>query len=205
MAVLDEVPGLEVQIAVNGEVLQEYYDRIAKVSKTTVERYIEAQSNTIFEIRYAFKEPFPVDRCVSMIVTIDGKDLDEPIIRPFELFNSQGHMSRGPISQLDGRWVVQPYCFAPIDISKFTKHISAKYCLTYSRREWRINCFRSLKDEIEEHWPHYLRLLLPQRSTAESSPPCCAQRAGRVTACRREGSQGRCTFTSDNVCDQARQ
>ncbi|KAH3970147.1 hypothetical protein HBI25_050640 [Parastagonospora nodorum] len=116
MAVLDDVPGLDVQIAVNGEVLREHQDRDAKLSEKTVERYVEAQSNANFEIRYAFKKGFPADRPVSMIVTIDGKDLDEPIIRPYELFEAKGHTSRGPISQQGGKWVVQPYCFAPIDI-----------------------------------------------------------------------------------------
>jgi hypothetical protein len=74
MAVLDEVPGLEVRIAVNGQVLQEHQDRSAEVLDQTVERYVEAQSNAQFEIQYAFKEPFPVSRPVSMIVTVDGKD-----------------------------------------------------------------------------------------------------------------------------------
>lgn len=118
MAVLEEVPGLEVHIAVGDDILQEYQDRSAKVSEKTVERYVEAQSNAQFELRYQFKKPFPADRPVSMIVTIDGKDVDEPMIRPFELFNPKGHASRGPVSQMGERWVVQKYCFAPIDISE---------------------------------------------------------------------------------------
>jgi hypothetical protein len=119
MAVLDEVPGLEVYIAIGDEILQEYQDRAAKVFGKTVERYVEAQSNQKFEIRYQFKEPFPADRSVSMIVTIDGKDVDEPMIRPFELFNSEGHTSRGPISQVGERWVLQRYCFNPIDVREY--------------------------------------------------------------------------------------
>jgi hypothetical protein len=118
MVALEDVPGLDVQIAVNGEILREYQDRDAKVSDKTIERYVEAESNANFEIRYSFKQPFPADRTVSMMVTIDGKDLDEPIIRPYELFEAKGHASRGPISRVGDGWVVQPYCFAPIDISK---------------------------------------------------------------------------------------
>jgi hypothetical protein len=118
MAVLDEVPGLEVHIAIEDDNLQEYQDRNAKISEKTVECYVEVQSKQKFEIRYQFKEPFPTDRSVSMIVTIDGKDVDEPMIRPFELFNSEGHASRGPISQVGERWVVQKYCFNAIDVSE---------------------------------------------------------------------------------------
>jgi hypothetical protein len=119
MAIIDEVPGLEVQIVVNGQPLQEHQDRDAKVSANAVERYDEAHSNTEYEIHYSFKEPFPGDCIVSMIVTIDGKDVDQPMIRPFELFDPKGHTSRGPISQQAMRWVVQNYSFSEIDISEY--------------------------------------------------------------------------------------
>jgi hypothetical protein len=117
MALLDDVPGVEVQIVVQDQVLHEYQDRSAQVSAKTTERYVEAQSHAEFQIRYAFSKPFPADRPVSMIVTIDGKDVDEPLIRPFELFEPQGHFSHGPISSIGSRWMVQKYCFSPIDIS----------------------------------------------------------------------------------------
>jgi len=120
MAIIDEVPGLEVQIVVNGQPLQEHQDRDAKVSARTAERYVEAQSNAEYEIHYTFKDPFPGDRPVSMIVTIDGQDVDEPIIRPFELFDPKGHTSYGPVSQQAMRWVVQNYSFSEIDFSEWS-------------------------------------------------------------------------------------
>ncbi|CAN9282483.1 unnamed protein product [Alternaria alternata] len=84
MAIVDEVPGLEVQIYVNGNPLREYVDQHAAISRATSESYVEVHSNSAFEIHYSFKAPFPVDRPVSMIVTMDGKDIDEPLIRPWE-------------------------------------------------------------------------------------------------------------------------
>jgi hypothetical protein len=118
MAVIDDAPGLEVQVHTNGNPLREYIDRHTTVSKATSESYIEAQSDSTFEIYYSFKAPFPVDRPVSMIVTIDGKDVDEPLIRPEELYDKDGHVSSGPISN-DGRnWFTQAYRFSPLDISK---------------------------------------------------------------------------------------
>jgi hypothetical protein len=118
MAVIDEVPGLEVQIVVNGTPLREHRDRDAKISAKTAERYVEAQSSAEYEIHYSFKDPFPGDRTVSLIVTVDGKDLDEPIIRPFELFDPKGHASQGPRSSDGSRSMVQKYSFSKIDISK---------------------------------------------------------------------------------------
>jgi hypothetical protein len=119
MALLDDVPGLEVQIVVQDKMLQEYRDRSAQVSAKSTELYVEAQPHAQFHIHYAFKPPFPADRPVSMIVTIDGKNVDEPIVRPSELFEPQGHSSCGPISSVGSRWIVQKYCFSPIDISTF--------------------------------------------------------------------------------------
>ncbi|KAH7084824.1 hypothetical protein BKA63DRAFT_573833 [Paraphoma chrysanthemicola] len=116
MPVIADVQGLEVHIIVDGQPLYEWQDRDAKVSPKTEERYIEAQSNKEFQIHYSFKPPFPSDRPVSMIVTIDGLDVDEPLTRPFELFEPTGHTSYGPISSLGSEWVVRNYKFAPIQI-----------------------------------------------------------------------------------------
>jgi hypothetical protein len=118
MAIIYETPGLEVQIHVNGEVVEEYDDRQAEVPPKTSESYIEAQSDATFEIHYSFKAPFAADRPVSMIVTIDGTDVDEPIVRPDELYDPKGHVSSGPISYDGKRWITQKYRFAPLCISK---------------------------------------------------------------------------------------
>jgi hypothetical protein len=124
MAVIDDAPGLEVQVQVDGIPLREYIDRHTTVSEATSESYIEARSDSTFEIHYFFKAPFPSDRPVSMIVTIDGKDVDEPLIRPDELYNSDGHVSSGPISN-DGRsWFTQAYRFLPLDISKTSSSLA---------------------------------------------------------------------------------
>jgi hypothetical protein len=119
MAVLSDVPGLQVQILVQGKALNEYRDRDAKTSGRTVERYVEAQSGMQFEIRYIFEESFPVDRPLSMIVTIDGKAVDEPLIRPHEILDPNGHISYGSILKSDSGCEVRKYQFLSIDISKW--------------------------------------------------------------------------------------
>lgn len=116
MAVLSKVPGLEVQILVKGEPLHEYEERGARVPRDSVERYVEAQTNAYFEIRYSFTRPFPTDRAVAMLVTVDGKDVDEPLIRPFELFERKGHTSIGPVYKSGSSWKVRKYRFRGIRI-----------------------------------------------------------------------------------------
>jgi len=118
MAVVEEAPGLEVHVQADGNPLREYIDRHTTVSEAISESYIEAKSDSIFEVHYSFKAPFPVDRPVSMIVTIDGKDVDEPLIRPDELYDANGHVSSGPISNDGKDWFTQHYRFSPLDISK---------------------------------------------------------------------------------------
>jgi hypothetical protein len=118
MAVLSDVPGLQVQVVVQNQPLNEYRDRAAKPSGKTVERYVEAQSGKHFEIRYMFEEQFPTDRPLSMIVTIDGKVVDEPLIRTHEILDPDGHISYGPILRSDSGCEVRKYQFLSIDISK---------------------------------------------------------------------------------------
>lgn len=118
MAIVDETPGLEVQIHVDGNPLREYVDRHTTVSKATSESYVEAHSDSTFEIHYSFKPPFSTDRPVSMIVIIDGKDVDEPLIHPDELYNVDGHVSSGPITNEGRDWFTQTYRFSPLKISK---------------------------------------------------------------------------------------
>jgi hypothetical protein len=118
MAVIDETPGLELRVLVNGQSVREYDDHPVKVPPKTAEKYIEAQSDATFEIHYSFKAPFPADRPVSMIVTLDGSDIDEPIVRPDELYDPKGHLNTGPVSYDGSKWITQKYRFAPLHISK---------------------------------------------------------------------------------------
>jgi hypothetical protein len=113
MAIVDEILGLEVQIHVDGSPLREYTDPHTTVSEATSESYVEAHSGSTFEIHYSFRPPFPTDRSVSMIVTIDGKDVDEPLIRPDELYSVDGHVSSGPIMNEGRNWFIQTYPSLP--------------------------------------------------------------------------------------------
>ncbi|RAR02987.1 hypothetical protein DDE83_008388 [Stemphylium lycopersici] len=116
MAIIQKTPGLQVQIRVNDRPLREYIDQHTQVAEKIQERYIEATSNAAFEIHTQFTPPFPTNRPVSMIVTIDGKDVDEPFIRAEELHARSGHVSAGPISYNGREWFSQKYQFAALSI-----------------------------------------------------------------------------------------
>lgn len=116
MAILDACPGLEVRVFVDDKPLHEYNDRYAKVARNASERYIEVATGNEFRIYYSFKPPFPATRSVSTIITIDGRDIDEPVVHPKQLFDPEGHTSAGPVAQVGSRWSLRPYCFASLEI-----------------------------------------------------------------------------------------
>lgn len=53
-----------------------------------------------------------------MLVTLDGKDIDEPLIRPPELYDPKGHTSSGPVHQSGSTWKLRKYRFGCIRIGK---------------------------------------------------------------------------------------
>ncbi|KAF1830661.1 hypothetical protein BDW02DRAFT_601471 [Decorospora gaudefroyi] len=166
MAVIDETPGLEMQIHVNGQPLREYSnaDRpdVLLVADKTSERCVEVQSGKIFEIHYSFSPPFAADRPVSMIVTINGEDVDEPLIRPDDLYGANGHVSSGVVSGDGERWFRQKYRFASLHIEECNEehvpdHLKKKLesvgiitCEFYFLENLRCSPrFRSLRKELE--------------------------------------------------------
>jgi hypothetical protein len=121
MAKLTGVPGLEAEVVVDGKPLREYNDSDPSPPKT-VSKYVEVTSGAEFEIRYRFRAPFPRNRTVSMKVTVDGREMDEPLIPPRDLFDKKGHTSAGPISTNGEQFSVQRFCFSDLETSEFYHH-----------------------------------------------------------------------------------
>lgn len=83
MAVLDELPGVEVSIEVDGEPLKEYEDADREQAAETVVRYVEATSEAAFKIKFAVKneaKTFLGDR-LAFRVYIDGNFADAPRLK----------------------------------------------------------------------------------------------------------------------------
>jgi len=119
MAKLTDVPGLKAEVVVDGKPLKEYNDPDPFPPKT-VSKYVQATSGVEFGIFYKFRAPFPRNRTVSMKVTVDGRELDEPLIPPRDLFDKNGHTSTGPISTNGEQFSVQRFCFSDLDIREST-------------------------------------------------------------------------------------
>jgi hypothetical protein len=73
MAILTNVPGLRVEIVVNGAPLTEHENEDDVSSDPEVmDKYIEAQVGEIFSVRVAVNEPFPTNRDLGYKLWVDG-------------------------------------------------------------------------------------------------------------------------------------
>ncbi|KAF1970560.1 hypothetical protein BU23DRAFT_473860 [Bimuria novae-zelandiae CBS 107.79] len=113
MPVHPNIEGVKAFVHVNGQPCEKHDDHTL-VARHSVERYIIAEPGAVFEVHFRFTPPFPTELTVSVVITIDGKDLDEPLIRPAELYEEEGHVSVGPISNEGGVWKTQRYRFAQL-------------------------------------------------------------------------------------------
>lgn len=77
MAILDDLPGVEVDIIVNGEALKQYEDTELQEDKRTVTRYIEAVAGQVFAVRTTLSPDFKFrGDSLSVQVFADGKKVD---------------------------------------------------------------------------------------------------------------------------------
>ncbi|KAF2004869.1 hypothetical protein P154DRAFT_571621 [Amniculicola lignicola CBS 123094] len=117
MAILSEVPGLEAAILVKGKKVQEYDDWVHQNQKQ-VSKYVEAQSAEEFEVHYEFKQPFPDDRPISTKIFLDGVMIDEPLLRPNEIYAKEEHLIAGPVSRFGTGWIVEKFRFAEVSLEE---------------------------------------------------------------------------------------
>jgi hypothetical protein len=80
MAVLTGVPGLEVQVIVNGAPLQEHINPDEETSLNKVVRYIECASGAEFSVRYNFDHAFVQYYGIFVLVRVDGKHSDSHVL-----------------------------------------------------------------------------------------------------------------------------
>lgn len=111
------IPGLEAFIVMEGQHCEEHDDR-TPVASNCMERYIVAESGAGFEVQFRFYRPFPNDRPVSVVVTMDSKDLDEPLVRQHELHAKESYVSKGTISNIGEDFWREKYRFAELEIGK---------------------------------------------------------------------------------------
>jgi hypothetical protein len=118
MAVLQDCPGLRVEVYVDKAPLQEYSDDEQEQTPKSVTKYIESQSGKRFYIKYFFAPPFPLQHGVEVRIFIDGEVMQKSYIAVADLHRPKGYCLSGSCYLQDGEWYVQNYCFTALNIGK---------------------------------------------------------------------------------------
>ncbi|KAK5162845.1 hypothetical protein LTR04_002944 [Oleoguttula sp. CCFEE 6159] len=81
MAILEDVPGIEVAITVNGNDLKEYEEDDIVNEPKTVTKYIEATSGVNFGIRYSVARRFPMKGdCITFSMYLDNEKCGSSVV-----------------------------------------------------------------------------------------------------------------------------
>ena len=91
MAISHDCPGLKVEVVVHRLPLQEYDDEDDQNAASHVTtKYIEAQSDKDFALRFAFAYPFPLQYDVEVRIYIDGAKAHVLKCQPHKLYQAEG-------------------------------------------------------------------------------------------------------------------
>ncbi|KAF2491026.1 hypothetical protein BU16DRAFT_141592 [Lophium mytilinum] len=118
MAILNDLPGLKVEIVVNGQTLKEYDDddEDPEEKPRTVTKYIEATSGASFEVRFTFTRLFSLSMySFAMDIYLDGKFMDNMCIQKNDLFKGPIELT-GVRSKKGEQWYLEKFCFSKLAI-----------------------------------------------------------------------------------------
>ncbi len=131
MAISDDVPGLKINITVEGVALREHEDPhgTGTEDERTVTRYVEAGSWQVFAVSIELLPEFKyVGDCIGFEIYADGVLCDDPIIRASDA--SQTHVNEGvPLST--GK--VNKYTFAELHAGESIPRVEQNGTLTLTQ------------------------------------------------------------------------
>ena len=81
MAIINDLPGVEVTVTVHDYDLQEYHDGDVEDEERTVTKYIQAQEGQLFEVRIKVPKGFTFEGdCLAFTIFVDGNWVVEPLV-----------------------------------------------------------------------------------------------------------------------------
>jgi hypothetical protein len=83
MAILDELPGIEVAVCINEQQIREYVDddSLATPQLNTVSKYIMSEKLAEFSIKIIVKEPYALNcPTLGFQIIVDGVKVREPLL-----------------------------------------------------------------------------------------------------------------------------
>jgi hypothetical protein len=111
MAVLDNVPGLEVHILVDDEPLDEYEDTDQPATSDTVTKYIEAEIGKQFDLRYAFDQTPAYEGVLCQVLTDNNEWHGSHLLDTRKYPGSVSKILGRAVSFVDSAWYARRFCF----------------------------------------------------------------------------------------------
>ncbi|KAF2651345.1 hypothetical protein K491DRAFT_761119 [Lophiostoma macrostomum CBS 122681] len=128
MAILPDIPGLRVEVYVNGDPLREYHDYEEDSEdddeddeeepdrpRKTVTKYVEAVSGANFELRVSFNDSFDSPHAIRGKIEIDGMDVRRCAWKTQTSRLTHKHLEGAHITQ-QGQRYIRKFRFRELDI-----------------------------------------------------------------------------------------
>lgn len=109
MAILKDLPRVEVTIHVNGKPLEEHQDRHLSEAPETISRYIEIQSGQTFEVHITTRPGAIRGAGHKYVVDVDGNKVDWGLVEPRHCIGSPKLSISKGTRRKDGMF--RPYIF----------------------------------------------------------------------------------------------
>jgi hypothetical protein len=104
MAIIDDHPGLSVEILIDKQALREYRDATAEDPPNAITKYAEVHTNNAFEVKTSFLENSAATYGVHVEVRLDGNKVSSYLVRLKDLKKEGGHLTSGVKSKIGNRW-----------------------------------------------------------------------------------------------------
>jgi hypothetical protein len=127
MAVINEIPGLKVEIVANGEPLPEYDNEDVDNSASKITRYIQRSPDSTFEVIVQFLDEYVATRGVRIEIRLDCVKVSSRSMALNELERKGGHKFSGVSSKINNRWNESNFKLMPFAIAE-QYYIKRTFC-----------------------------------------------------------------------------
>ncbi|KAF2117492.1 hypothetical protein BDV96DRAFT_679298 [Lophiotrema nucula] len=114
MAIIPDIPGIEVDILVGGKELVEYADEEEEASPKKVVRYVEATSGAHFKVKWCTTTEFKPEYDISVQVLVDGEWKKGRFHRKSALSTGVTDTCKGSDTYTNGQWFLQKFWFSQL-------------------------------------------------------------------------------------------
>jgi hypothetical protein len=135
MAVINDIPGLTVEVIANDAPLCEYLDSDADNTASQVTNFIEVHPEGTFEILSKFHDDFAATHGFRIEVRLDGNRVSSYLHRLGGLKKPAGHKTTGVRSKIGNRWHESNLMFSPFVVGKNCFARCSMHILNTSTRE----------------------------------------------------------------------